>query len=118
MSNPAASPGPAPLDGKTFAIGALGVTAVVLFVGFLLVTLTPRPAYAIGQSDRGGDYVMITQQVSNSTEVVCIIDAAVKRMNVYAVQESARSIRLIQSNVPLDALPKTPEQERRARQKP
>jgi hypothetical protein len=102
---------PVTLDGKTFAIGILSVTACVLFVGLLLVTLLPTPAaLAIGQSDRGGDYVMLTQQVSNSYEGVIVIDAAAKRLNMYGLHASGtpKELRLMQRNIPLDRLPGAP----------
>ena len=53
-------------DTKTFAIGVLSVTACVLFVGFLLIA--QQPALASGLNDRGGDYIMLTQQLSTTTE--------------------------------------------------
>lgn len=93
------------VDGQTFTIGVLSVTACVLLVGFLLVTLMPRTASAIGTSDRGGDYIMVTQQLSNSTEGVVIIDAAAKRMNLYVLDLSSKQLKLLQNNIPLDQLP-------------
>ena len=69
-----------PLDTQTFAIGVLSVTACILFVGLLLVTLTPRPAYGTGQIDRAGDYIMFTSQISNTQEAICVIDSATQRM--------------------------------------
>lgn len=104
------------LDAKTFAIGVLAVTACVLFVGFLLVTMTPRPAYAIGHLDRNEDYIMLTQQVSNSTEALLIIDAAVKQMNVYGLQ-GQKDLRLLQ-RIRLDRLPGTQEEEARRGRNP
>lgn len=91
------------LDGKLFAIGVLSVTACVLFVGFLLVSLTP-PAYATGQNDRGGDYVMLTQQISNSVEGIVVIDAASKRLVIYQFDINRKSIRA-QAPMRLDKLP-------------
>lgn len=102
----------APLDGQTFAIGVLSVTSCVLLVGFLLVTMMPRPASAIGMLDRGGDYIMLTQQFSNSTEGVVIVDAAAKRMNVYVLDLSSKQIKLLQNNIPLDQLPTPQRQDR------
>ncbi len=93
------------VDGQTFTIGVLSVTACVLLVGFLLVTMMPRTASAIGTSDRGGDYIMVTQQLSNSTEGVVIIDAAAKRMNLYVLDLSSKQLKLLQNNIPLDQLP-------------
>lgn len=116
-ANAPAAAAPAPLgravDGQTFTIGVLSVTACVLLVGFLLVTMMPRTASAIGTSDRGGDYVMLTQQLSNSTEGVVIIDAAAKRMNLYVLDLSSKQLKLLQNNVPLDQLP-TPQRQERA----
>jgi hypothetical protein len=83
------------LDGKTFAIGVLSITACILFVGFLLVTLSPAPAYAIGQSDRGGDYIMLTQQLTTSNEGVVLVDAASKRLILYAFDYNKKSIELL-----------------------
>lgn len=108
MSELTSAPAPGPhasLDTKTFAIGVLSITACVLFVGWLLVTLTPTPALATGQLDRGGDYIMVTQQLSNSQEGVIIIDAASQRMSLYAMDINQKTIRTLQLNVPLDRLP-------------
>ncbi len=91
------------IDGRTFAIGVLSVTASVLFVGLIL--LTQQPAQAIGMNDRGGDYLMLTQQMSTSTEAVAVIDAAAKRMNVYEFDYNNKAIRILKQ-VPLDQLPR------------
>ena len=80
------------MDGKLFAIGVLSVTACVLFVGFLLVSIAPPPAYAAGQNDRGGDYLMLTQQLSNSVEGIIVIDAASKRLVIYEFDINRKSI--------------------------
>ncbi len=101
--NPALTPGA--LDAKAFAIGVLSVTACVLFVGFILATLSPVPAYGVGQSDRAGDYIMLTQQLSTSQEGVIVIDAAAQRMSLYAYDYSLRRLNLIHSNFPLERLP-------------
>jgi hypothetical protein len=93
------------LDGKTFAIGVLSVTACVLLVGIVLTVVAPTPAYAIGQNDRGGDYVMLTQYISNTQEGVVIVDAAAKRMNMYILDHNRRKIVALQVGVPLDRLP-------------
>lgn len=104
-------PNPSPastLDGKTFAIGILSVTACILFVGLLLITLLPTPAaHAIGQNDRGGDYVMLTQQIANDREGVIIIDAATRRLNSYTLdsRNAQKQLKILQRNIPLDRLP-------------
>lgn len=103
---PDAAPSPTTgiLDPRTFAVGVLTITAAVLLVGWLMIS-APRAAYAIGMLDRGGDYIMVTQQISNSEEVVVVIDAASDRMNVYLLDANSRKLALIQSNFPLDRLP-------------
>jgi hypothetical protein len=98
-----------PVDAKAYAIGVLSVTAAILFVGFLLVTAFPRPALATGQNDRSGDYIMLTQQISNSVESVVVIDAAAKRMCVYGLDTGAKQLKLLQRDFPLDRLPGTQE---------
>lgn len=104
---PHSAPATNAIDGRTFAIGVLSVTACVLFVGLLMLANRPPAALGIGQNDRAGDYIMLTQQVSNSNEAVIIIDAAAKRMCVYAVNVSNKRIELLQAGIPLDKLPGT-----------
>ncbi len=93
------------IDGKTFAIGVLSVTACVLLVGFLLVSLAPKPAYGRGQLDRSGDYIMLTQQISESSEGVVIVDAAAKQMIMYEFDyNNNRLVPLPNARIPLDKL--------------
>lgn len=92
------------LDRGTFGIGVLGLTACVLFVGFMLLSAQP-PAYGIGMNDRGGDYIMLTQQMSNSSEGLVIIDAAAQHMIVYQFDYNTKQLE-IASQVRLADLPK------------
>lgn len=96
---------PSLVDNKSLAIGVLAITAAILFVGFLMLSFRPAPAYGIGQNDRGGDYVMLTQQIGSNIEGVVVIDAAAKRMSVYALDHAAKQLKVLQSNVPLNRLP-------------
>lgn len=82
------------IDAKTFAIGVLTITACVLFVGFLLVSTQPA-VYAIGQSDRSGDYIMLTQQLTSSNEGLVVTDAAAKKMILYGFDFNAKSLRIV-----------------------
>jgi hypothetical protein len=93
------------LDVKTFAIGVLSLTACVLFVGFILVCMTPRAALAIGQNDRGGDYIILTQKLSSSQEGIVVIDAASQQMTLYAFNYSRKELEIAQQNIPLRKLP-------------
>lgn len=80
------------IDNRSLAIGVLSITAVILFVGFLLVTLTPRQAQAGNMNDRSGDYIMTTQSLSSSREGVLILDAAAKVMVLYAYDQPAKEL--------------------------
>lgn len=103
QNNSAAAP--VAIDNKSLAIGVLAITAAILFVGFLMLALQPRDAFGIGMNDRGGDYVMLTQQLGSNVEGVVVIDAAAKRLSVYSIDINQKQIRLLQPNVPLNRLP-------------
>jgi hypothetical protein len=92
-----------PLDARTFVIAVLGVTACVLFVGLILVS--QPAAYATSMIDRGGDYIMLTQRLSNSRDGVVIIDAAAKQMIIYNFDYNNRTLDILR-RVYLDQLPK------------
>jgi len=80
-------------DNKHLAIGVLSITATILFAAFLIVTIIPAPyASAIGQTDRGGDYIVVTGQFSNSTEQVYVTDAAANRLHSYSFDWGRRQI--------------------------
>lgn len=77
---------------STFAIGVLSITALILLVGVLVISAINDRAMAIGMSDRGGDYIVVTMQFNSGTENVVITDAAAQRMNVYAYDLSSRRL--------------------------
>ena len=79
------------VDSKNFTIGVLSVTAVVLFVGLVVLNQLPA-AHAFGQTAAGGDYVISTAQYSNSLEVLCILDAAESKMIAYAYDANRKRI--------------------------
>ncbi len=87
----------------TLASGALALTACALFVALILVA--QPTAQAIGMNDRGGDYIMLTQQLSSTTEGVVVIDAAAKQMIIYAFDYNTKTLEILRQ-VPLDQLPK------------
>ncbi len=101
----AASMPTAAVDARTFAVGVLSVTACVLFVGLILLAAAPQQlAQAAGQNDRAGDYIMVTQQVSESTEVVGVIDVAARQMIYYIFDPNRETIEFV-ARVPLDQMP-------------
>jgi 5-bromo-4-chloroindolyl phosphate hydrolysis protein len=92
-----------PLDARIFAIGVLGITACVLFVGLILIS--QQPAYAIGMNDRGGDYIMLTQQLSTTTEGIVVVDAAAKQVIIYNFDYNNKALEILR-RIYLDQLPK------------
>jgi hypothetical protein len=78
------------VDRRSFFAGVLTITAAVLLVGCFLSLSRPRTAYAIGMNAAGGDYVVVTQQVSESQEAVLVIDAAAERLAAYGYDFSRR----------------------------
>ncbi len=92
------------IDTHSLLIGVLSVTACILFVGLMLVTIQPREAQAIGMMDRGGDYILATQQFSNSSEAIAVIDAAAKVMIVYAFDYNNKVLEILE-RVNLEMLP-------------
>ncbi len=64
---------------QNLAIGVLSITAVILLVGVLVVSAVNDRAMAIGQTDRGGDYILVTSQFNSNTEFVIVTDAATQR---------------------------------------
>ncbi len=78
-------------DNRNFIIGVLSITATILFVGLIVVSMTgSTPAYAIGQIDRGGDYILVTGQFTQNSELVYVIDAAARRMIAYSYETTTR----------------------------
>jgi hypothetical protein len=104
------------LDARTFGLGILAVTACILFVGLILVSQSP-PAYAVGMNDRAGDYIMATQQVSTTSEAIAVVDAAAKRMIVYAFDFNNRTLEIVEQ-VNLDRLPRPRERDGAAPARP
>ena len=97
---------PAQIDNRSLAIAVLSVTACILLVGLLVVTSLPSTAHAIGQTDRSGDYIMLTMQLTNSQEGVIIVDAASRQMSMYALNGANKRLQLIHGNIDLNTLPK------------
>ena len=76
-------------DSRNFAIGVLGTTAAILFVGLMLVLTRPEPARASGMGDRGGDYILLAGELWAQQELLYVINTAMDRMITY--QYNART---------------------------
>ena len=82
-------------DNKNLTIGVLSITATILFAAFLIVTVIPPPQVrAIGQTDRGGDYIVVTGQFTESSELIYVTDAAANRLHAYSFDWGRRQIQL------------------------
>lgn len=78
-------------DNQNLTIGVLSITAVVLLVGvFLTVAGGPNEALAIGQTARGGDYIVVTGQFTQNSELVYVLDAPARRLNAYSFDKTRR----------------------------
>ena len=97
-------------DKQNLTIAVLCITAVVLLVGVILGGNNPsNTAMAVGQLDRGGDYIMVGAQFTLNDEVIYVTDAAAQMMNVYSYDATQRQLvlweqvdlkRVLGANVP------------------
>lgn len=81
-------------DSANLKIGALSVTATILLVGLVLSIGSNDRAYAIGQIDRGGDYLMVTGQFTENSELIYVTDAAALRLNSYSWEPTTNQFTL------------------------
>jgi hypothetical protein len=96
------------MNNKDFAIGVLTVTATVLLTAVLLLTvLGSRPAQAYAQLDQGGGYTLLAVQVSDSTELLHVINHPAGLMNVYRYDININRLVPLQQ-IPLPPLPGLP----------
>jgi hypothetical protein len=80
-------------ENQNLTIGILSITATVLLVAVIFVTTgSPNPAMAIGQTDKGGDYIVVTGQYTPNFEQVYITDAAARKLNAYSYDQTRREI--------------------------
>ncbi len=84
------------MDSKNFAIGVLSTTAVILFVGLLVINTRPEPAYASNMNARGGDYLLTTGQLSDTEELLYLIDASNQVLVVYRFDLNQQKVKITQ----------------------
>jgi hypothetical protein len=70
------------MDSKSFAIGTLSVTAVILLAALVILGQLPE-SQASGVAMAGGDYMILSGYYQRNSEFLYIIDTATKRLNVY-----------------------------------
>jgi hypothetical protein len=74
------------MTGKDFTIGALSVSAAVMFTGLMVIgTLSPRPAMGIGQTATAGDYIVTTSQIDDLSELVYVLNTEAQRLVIYGI---------------------------------
>ena len=79
-------------DNQNITIALLLVAAGIL-TGLVIATYTPS-AYA-DASVRRGDYIVCAGEWSRSTDLVYVIDVAVRKLNVYHADRNAKALRRI-----------------------
>ncbi|MCK4660455.1 MAG: hypothetical protein KAV82_13115 [Phycisphaerae bacterium] len=88
------------MDNKNLTIAVLGITAVILLVGVIIVNSQPQPALAsAGPGIESGDYILATGQFLPDEHLLYVIDAVSQRMIVYRFD-----IRTRQSFSPTDGV--------------
>jgi hypothetical protein len=105
------------MDRKTFAIGTLSVTAVILLSALVLLSQLPaaQPAFGIGQVMAGGDYIMLSGQLQQSSELLYVVDVAVNQLNVYGYDQNRGGLRIVQKINLKKLLPGPPKKRSRRR---
>lgn len=78
------------MDRKTFAIGVLSVTAVVLFVAQFLPVQTANAAFSM----QSRDYNVVTARVQQGGDGLYIVDNRSGMVAVYTWDSAARSVKL------------------------
>lgn len=80
------------MNSKDLAIGVLSTTAVILFVGLILLNAQPTTVHASGMLDRGGDYIMLSGELWEQEELLYVIDAGTSRMIAYRYNQTTKQI--------------------------
>ena len=80
------------MDKKTFTIGILTVTAVIMFVAQLLPSR--QTARARRRYRRHRDYQLVTSRLAQGGEALYVVDARTGMMAVFTWDPTARSVKL------------------------
>ncbi len=79
------------MDNKNLTIGVLGITAVILLVGIIIVNSQPQPAVAAaGPGIQSGDYVLATVQFIHDEELLIVVDSVAQRLITYRFDTRSR----------------------------
>ena len=83
------------MDSKTFAIGVLSITAVILLVGLVVVSALPQPAVASNVSSYGGDFTITVGRVTQDTELLYVVDNTTQRLLVYGIARKSGAVAIL-----------------------
>ena len=89
------------MDQKTFAIGILSLTAVILFVANLLL---PTQRVTAEEVIKDRDYQMLTAHIQQNDEGLFILDNRSGQMAVFSYDPAARSLKLRDLRPVMDAV--------------
>lgn len=78
------------IDNKTFAIGMLGLSALVMAVAHLVVS-QPQPAFA-GETVQNRDYQVVTARIQGGGEALYVSDNRTGQVAVFTYDPASRSV--------------------------
>lgn len=85
------------MDSRNFTIGILSTTAVILFVGLLIINTRSEPAWASGMTAAAGDYVLtVGNDASGDEELVYVTDGPAAKLIVYRFDTGRQQIEIVQ----------------------
>lgn len=85
------------MDSKTFAVGVLSITAVILLAALVMIHAFPAPVIASGgMTVSAGEYVVTVGKDAGDQEFIYIIDSVSDRLIVYRFDNSRKQIVLAQ----------------------
>ncbi len=86
-----------PVDSRDFAIGVLSITAMILLVGVILVSLQPAPVRASGMTVSAGAYTLtVGQAASVDEEFLYVLDGPAEKMIAYRFNTTRQMIDVVQ----------------------
>ena len=86
-----------PVDSRDFAIGVLSITAMILLVGVILVSMQPASTIASGMTVTAGSYTMtVGQAASVDEEFLYVFDGPAEKMIVYRFNTTQQTIDVVQ----------------------
>jgi hypothetical protein len=83
------------MNSKNLTIGVLSITAVILFVGMIIVNVSPQPAVAGNVSSYGGDFTITVGRVTRDTEILYVLDNTTQRLLAYGINRKTGAVSIL-----------------------